>query len=132
MEKRFRLFLASILLLSTTDAFTQEESQSKQEEQQSFWYELSSGAQSLTDSTLKKAGELSGSVGNAYNSAVTLSKETLNNFLASMDESVMLMERLGYDITDIYVNVGIIPEVSFKVSRLKVLTTQQQNEILKQ
>lgn len=107
------------------------ESNENNPKEQSIWSDISSSAKSLTDSTLEKADQLSTGIGNVYDDAVILSKDSLNSFLDQMDESVILMEQLGYDITDVYMGVGLIPDLSFKVARVKVLSKEQQNEILK-
>jgi hypothetical protein len=140
MKKLLTLIVLHGLLLNPFVSFAAEENKATEEskttdensqKKQSIWSDISSGAQSLTDSTPEKASELSDGMGNVYDGAVTLSKDSLNGFLEGMDESVILLGKLGYDITDVYINVGLIPDLSFKVARVKTLSVEKQNEILK-
>jgi hypothetical protein len=121
------ILLNSPLVVAQDDDISVEESHVKE---QSIWSDISSGAQSFTQSTLEKAGKLSDDMGEVYDDAVILSKDSLNDFLAGMDEKVKLLGQLGYDITDVYINVGLIPDLSFKVARVKTLRIEKQNEIL--
>jgi hypothetical protein len=137
------LFISSVALAQSDNQTSEENTQKEKElvkadtnenkpKERSIWSEIGSSAKSLTDSTLEKADQLSTGVGNIYDDAVTLSKDSLNGFLSEMDESVILMEQLGYDITDVYMGVGIIPDLSFKVARKRALSKEQQAEILKE
>jgi hypothetical protein len=128
--KKYCLLIIWISSFNTLVLKAAEDGQKESEKEISLWSEISTGAQSLTDSTLEKAGELSGNISQAYDNAITFSKESLNSFLVSLDESVILMEKLGYDITDVYINAGVVPDLAFKVARVKAISLQAQCEIL--
>jgi hypothetical protein len=129
------IVVISILITNISVLIAEEDVIKKKEDinqEQSVWYNLTTNAQSLTEKTFEKASELSGDIGETYDDMMTLSNEKLNTFLASMNHSIILMEQLGYDISDIYLVAGIIPDLSFKVVRVNTLSIEVQNEILKQ
>lgn len=112
-----------------------QESQNKEDSETkelSIWSSISDGAKSLTDSTLQKADELSEDISNAYDDTIVLSSESINGFMSNLDDSVTLLGTLGFDVTNVYVNVGLIPGVTFTVARVQVLNIEEQNELLKQ
>ncbi len=132
MNKLLVLMVMAGLLLNSSMSWGEETNitEEKQKEEHSIWSDISSGAKSLTESTLEKANEFSDGMGHAYDDAVTLSKDSLNGFMKNMDESVILLGQLGYDITDVYINVGLIPDLSFKVARVRTLEVEKQKEIM--
>jgi len=126
------LLLTHSLALAAEENKTESAEKQQKEKQHSFWKELTGSAESITESAIKTVNKMSADAGESYDAALAMSEEQLESFLADIDNKILLLNQLGFDITDVYLNAGFIPDISFTVARVKEISLQQQSKILKE
>lgn len=98
----------------------------------SLWGDLKQAASGASDKVSSMSSELSRDAVNNYDAAAQYSETMFDDFMVGLDVNIMALEKMGYVVTDLYIGVELIPSVSFKISKIKEVSLEEQKAILEQ
>jgi len=98
----------------------------------SLWGDLKQAASSASDSVSSMGSEFSRDAIESYDEAAQYSESMFDDFMLGLDANIIALEKMGYVVTDLYIGIGLIPSVSFKISKIKEVPLEEQKAILKE